>query len=181
MHAFYCATPYLTIKLPAGRSWSLVCESGGTVYHQDHVWPPRICYLSPWSTLPQTTQSSHQEDSCFASAQRNSAESLLSSSAECNSYWVIIPQGTVERHGTWSCYTPEHCLCNTAIRHSPNTDEVEKLKEEVTRLVASLTSTHSRGRYIIAQQAPDKPLCWYHHRKCLRPDPSGDKCHRPTL
>ncbi len=80
----------------------------------------------------------------------------------------------------------------SAVRHSTNTDEVDKLREEVTRLadlVASLTSTHSRGprssRHrrprspapLDSQQAQDKPgpLCWYHHkfgeeaRKCQEP------------
>lgn len=77
----------------------------------------------------------------------------------------------------------------SAVQHSPNTDDVQKLKEEVTRLadlVASLTSTHSssrsrshsrhrRPRSPAAQQTPDKPLCWYHHkfgeeaRKCQEP------------
>ncbi len=41
----------------------------------------------------------------------------------------------------------------SAVRHSPNTDEVKKLKEEVTRLadlVASLISTHSRCRSLIS-------------------------------
>ncbi len=77
----------------------------------------------------------------------------------------------------------------SAVRHSTNTDEVDKLREEVTRLadlVASLTSTHSRGprsRSNSRHRRPrspaplDKPepLCWYHHkfgeeaRKCQEP------------
>ncbi len=77
----------------------------------------------------------------------------------------------------------------SAVRHST---EVDKLREEVTRLadlVASLTSTHSRrprsrsnSRYrrprspapLDSQHKPG-PLCWYHHkfgeeaRKCQEP------------
>ncbi len=119
------------------------------------MWSAPNLLLKSVIYLPQTTPTTHSRQNS------SRGQLLLPSSAECRVInWVLtqtLPQGTVPAKRL-----PANVIAVTtdladkvlevasAIRHSPNTDEVKE----------DLVATHSPR--LTAQQAPDKPLCCLH-------------------